>query len=195
MAAVYGWEHTCGMAAHINPVEDASVQAFVSEEEYLRTSYRPDCDYVEGRIEERNVGEYEHAGVQGALIGIFWSRGAEWGVKARPECRLQVAAKRYRVPDVMVLRTEQKVDRIVREAPLVCIEVLSSEDTWKRLRGVMGDYLAMGVAHVWAFDPEERRAYRFDADGFHPVTAEVMAVAGTQIRVVIAEVFAVLDEG
>ena len=30
-------------------------------EEYLATSYRPDCDYVDGEIEERNLGEKEHS--------------------------------------------------------------------------------------------------------------------------------------
>ncbi|RXH57399.1 hypothetical protein [Granulicella sibirica] len=34
-------------------------------EEYLRTSYRPDCDFVDGVIEERNLGEYEHSRLQG----------------------------------------------------------------------------------------------------------------------------------
>ncbi len=31
--------------------------ALVSVDEYLRTSYRPDCDYVDGILVERNVGE------------------------------------------------------------------------------------------------------------------------------------------
>lgn len=29
-----------------------AVGTFVSVEEYLRTSYRPDCDYVEGKVQE-----------------------------------------------------------------------------------------------------------------------------------------------
>lgn len=32
----------------------------VSVAEYLASSYRPDCDYVDGVIEERNLGEKEH---------------------------------------------------------------------------------------------------------------------------------------
>ena len=28
--------------------------------EYLATTYRPDCDYVDGEIQERNLGEYDH---------------------------------------------------------------------------------------------------------------------------------------
>jgi hypothetical protein len=29
----------------------------ISVEEYLHTVYRPDCDYVEGVVEKRNLGE------------------------------------------------------------------------------------------------------------------------------------------
>ena len=29
-------------------------------EEYLETCYRPDCDYLEGELLERNVGEWDH---------------------------------------------------------------------------------------------------------------------------------------
>ncbi len=176
------------MAAHAIPIEERLVPV----EEYLRTMYHPDCDYVDGRVEERNVGEYEHAGVQKMILRLLWAKEEEWRINAIQECRLQVSATRFRIPDVMVLRAEQVVDRIVREAPLLCIEVLSPEDTWKRLRGVLGDYLLMGVKHIWAFDPEERVAYRFDADGFHPVADAEMVVEGTKIRLVVAEVFALL---
>lgn len=180
------------MAGHAIAVAVKVEDHLVPVEEYLRTMYHPDCDYVDGRVEERNVGEYEHSKVQMALLRLLGSREAEWGIDVVPECRLQVSATRYRIPDVMVLRAEQVVHRIVREAPLLCIEVLSPEDTWKRLRGVLGDYLAMGVRHVWAFDPEERLAYRFDADGFHPVAEAEMVAAGTEIRLVVAEVFSLL---
>ncbi len=33
----------------------------VSLEEYLNTSYRPDVEYIDGELQERNVGEIEHA--------------------------------------------------------------------------------------------------------------------------------------
>jgi hypothetical protein len=36
----------------------------VSIEEYLSTAYEPDMDYVDGELEDRNVGEYEHNVVQ-----------------------------------------------------------------------------------------------------------------------------------
>jgi len=182
------------MAAHTIPAEEFAAPVCITEEEYLRTSYQPDCDYVDGRVEERNVGEYEHSGVQGAILILFSNNGALWGVKARPECRLQVAPTRYRVPDVMVLRREQKVSRIVREAPLICVEVLSPEDSWSRLRDKLNDYLAMGVVNVWCFEPETREVRSYTATGFEVVTEPELRVEGTEIRLRVAEVFAVLDQ-
>ena len=38
----------------------ATAPTLISVEEYLSTSYHPDCDYVDGELEERNVGEYSH---------------------------------------------------------------------------------------------------------------------------------------
>jgi Uma2 family endonuclease len=164
----------------------------MTEAEYLRTVFHPDCDFVDGRIEERNVGEYEHSRVQKMILRLFLLSEEKWGVEALPECRMQVAPTRFRVPDVMVLRREQKIDRIVREAPLICIEVLSPEDTWKRLRDVLGDYLAMGVENIWAFDPETRTAHRFDATGLHLISDAELAVAGTEIRLNVADVFSMM---
>ena len=46
----------------------------ISVEEYLATSYRPDCDYVDGRIEERNLGEYDHSSLQTAIGAYFFAR-------------------------------------------------------------------------------------------------------------------------
>ncbi len=101
----------------------------------------------------------------------------------------------YRVPDVMVLRRGQKVNRIVMEAPLLCIEVLSPADTWAKMRARLNDYLAIGVEHVWCFDPESREVRRYTAEGFEVVREAELTVAGTQIRVSVGEVFSVLDEG
>jgi hypothetical protein len=39
----------------------------ISLEEYLRTSYRPECDYVDGEVQARNVGQRRHAYAQGKI--------------------------------------------------------------------------------------------------------------------------------
>ena len=38
--------------------------ALIPVEEYLRTVYRPDCDYIDGEVLERNLGEKPHARLQ-----------------------------------------------------------------------------------------------------------------------------------
>ena len=50
----------------------AAVQISVAE--YLNTSYRPDCDYVDGEVRERNLGELDHSSTQSEII--VWLRGA-----------------------------------------------------------------------------------------------------------------------
>jgi Uma2 family endonuclease len=174
--------------------EEGPIPATMPEEQYLRTVFRPDCDFVDGRIEERNVGEFEHSRIQGMLTRIFGNHEKEWGVVTNPECRLQVAPRRYRVPDVMVLPRGRKYARVIRDTPLLCIEVLSPEDTWTRIRERLNDYLAMGVEHVWCFEPEAREVRRYTAEGFVKVTEPELTVAGTAIRISVAEVFSALDQ-
>jgi hypothetical protein len=48
----------------------------VSLSEYLATIYRPDCEYVDGELLERNVGEWDHSRLQALLSGYLLRRGA-----------------------------------------------------------------------------------------------------------------------
>ena len=43
----------------------------VPVEVYLRSSYEPDAEYVDGKIEERPMGEYDHASWQEAILAWF----------------------------------------------------------------------------------------------------------------------------
>ena len=47
---------------------DMSTGTLVSLEEYLNTSYDPDVEYVDGVLEERNVGDSLHSLIQRNLI-------------------------------------------------------------------------------------------------------------------------------
>jgi len=53
------------------PTHEIPPTEFVSVREYLTTSYRPDCEYIDGRIEERNLGEYDHGLMQTFLAQLF----------------------------------------------------------------------------------------------------------------------------
>ena len=160
----------------------------VSLKEYLATAYHPDCEYVDGHLEERNLGELDHARLQLRLLALFLASASEWQVEALPELRLQVSSTNFRVPDVMVLACGHTTERIVREAPLLCMEVLSPDDTWKRMGERIRDYLAMGVKHIWVFDAEAQAAFSCDAEGYHRVLSE-LAIEDTPIRIDLPALF------
>ena len=54
----------------------------ISVEEYLSTGYEPDCEYDDGVIVERNVGEFEHSFLQTILGTLFTNNMDHWGVFA-----------------------------------------------------------------------------------------------------------------
>jgi Uma2 family endonuclease len=74
--------------------------------EYLNTTYRPDRDYVDGEVLERNVGEYEHSRPQGLIAALLFSQEKERRIIVLIAQRLQVGPNRFRVADVCVLRAD-----------------------------------------------------------------------------------------
>ena len=50
----------------------------VPVEVYLRSSYEPDAEYVDGTIEKRPIGEFDHAFWQQAIQKWFWLHEKEW---------------------------------------------------------------------------------------------------------------------
>src|SRR5882757_4590119 len=179
---------------HLRDTVAMASSTLISVSEYLNTTYRPDCDYIDGEVQERNVGERPHAFLQSILVAIFNNNRRIWNVVAATELRVQTSATHYRIPDVCVLRRTDPVDAIVHTAPLVCIEVLSPRDTMSAMQERVDDYTRMGVEHIWLIDPISRHAYVATTEGFQQPSSGEFSVAGTPIRISLAEVFAELDE-
>jgi hypothetical protein len=76
----------------------ATLQTSLSE--YLRTSYHPDRDYVDGEVQERSLGEFDHGAVQVFLSVWFFQHRQEWDLHVVTETRVRVATERVRIPDV-----------------------------------------------------------------------------------------------
>jgi len=136
-----------------------SSATLVSVQEYLATSFRPDRDYVDGEIQERNLGERPHSRTQGRIYAFLFQREGRWGICVLPEQRVEVAPTRFRVPDICVLLASDPVEPIVRHPPFLCVEILSPEDRVSRLNERLSDYFQMGVRYVWVLDPQTRRAF------------------------------------
>ena len=159
----------------------------ISVEEYLHTVYRPDCDYVDGVVEERNLGERDHSWIQGRLVAFFLARFKESGIAALPEWRFQTRPTRFRIPDVIVTRGKPD-EQILTKPPLLCIEVLSSEDRVSRTNLRIQEYLDFGVPVVWLIDPAERRVWVYRKNGMEEAKDSV-SLDGTDITVPFSEIF------
>lgn len=122
---------------------------FVPLSEYLGTSYRPDCEYLEGELLQRNVGEWDHGRLQGLLTRYL----------VVLEQRVQVKANPFRVPDITVLKGSRPDTGIVTEPPFLCIEILSPRDWFEEMQDRIDDYLAFGVRYVRVIDPRTRHAF------------------------------------
>lgn len=66
----------------------------ISAAEYLNTTYPPDCDFVDGQILERNVGEYEHSRPQGLLAARLFNQEKQRRVVVLIAQRIQVGPSR-----------------------------------------------------------------------------------------------------
>jgi Uma2 family endonuclease len=172
----------------------ATAPPLLSIEEYLHTSYKPDVHFVDGEIEERNVGEYDHAKIQTLLSTLFTVNEDAWGTDAVVEQRIRVNSSRVRVCDIAVLRDETPLEEVTATPPLLCIEVMSPEDRIARAKLVLADYFAMGVPNIWLIDPYKRTAYTFDAQGLQPADPTQLTVPGTPIRIDLSGLFARLDK-
>jgi Uma2 family endonuclease len=166
----------------------AAQPSLIPVEEYLRTTSDPDCEYVDGVIEERPVGEYDHATWQAILVAFFTARQDELGIKARPELRVQVSRNRFRVPDVTLLSREAPREQIITHAPLAVFEILSPEDTMARMLEKLADYERMGIAAIWVIEPTKQVYYQFQGGQLTP--GGVFALPGTSYRVPFAEIAA-----
>lgn len=160
----------------------------VSLGEYLKTVYRPDCDYLDGTVEERNLGEFDHANVAGNLVFYFRTRFPETNILATAEWRFQIKPTRFRVPDVVLTRGKP-TEQILTKAPLLCIEILSPEDTISKMNSRVTDYLDFGVPAVWVIDPIEKTIWIYRQNGMQQAMGESLWVDGTELEIPFSAIF------
>jgi len=163
-------------------------------EEYLRTAYRPDCDYINGEVLERNMGgEKPHSRLQTFFAFYFRTHQDAWNIEVMIEQRVQVGPKAYRIPDVALIPLSDSDLRIVRTPPILCIEILSSEDRLNAIQERLNDCATMGVRSMWVIDPWRRTAYTAGSDAVRHEVRDTLTVEGTPITITLDAIFAELD--
>ena len=77
----------------------------------------------------------------------------------------------------------------MRQAPFLCIEILSPEDRVSRLNDQISNYFEMGVRYVWLLDPLTHRAFCYTPGEMHEVLDGILRTKDPDIAVPLAEIF------
>jgi len=162
------------------------VGTLISIDEYLRTSYRPDCDFVEGEVLERNVGKRRHAYAQ-AEISTWFGVGFPQ-LQSFIGVRMRIGPNRIRIPDVVVAEMPIPEEEVFTTPPYLCIEVMSPDDTVSAMQDRLDDYLNFGVPNVWVIDPWKHRGWHVTAEGWATAAGGVMRTADGRIAMPLADV-------
>lgn len=168
-----------------------ALATLVSVEEYLSTPYHPDCEYVDGEVIERNVGEFDHSGIQLIISTLLFNQASKQGAFVFPELRMQTGPRRFRVPDILVT-TRKGRGRILKEPPFLCVEILSPEDRFSRVEAKINEYLDFGIPNVWVVDPRQRKAWPYSIEG-RKEADKSLATSAPDLVLNLPEIFAALD--
>lgn len=157
-------------------------------EEYLHTSFDgADCEYLDGEIVERNMGEMPHSIVQKILMYLLTQMEGRLGIQVLPEIRIQTGPRRYRVADIAVWRAGYIGDRIPTVAPFLVIEILSPEDRVVRMLPKVREYLDLGVEWIWLIDPEEKQALCYSQQNPAGWACDVLKTENPAIEIPLAQ--------
>lgn len=167
----------------------------VPVEEYLRTTYRPDMEYVDGELVERHVGEHKHSRLQTLAVLQLGPRERESGFRVLTEQRLKVpgAKNRYRIPDVCVMALPYRAEPVLTTPPHLIIEILSPDDETADTLARVADFLRFGVAHIWIANPYKHTLQEADREGIR-YCADLVLETDLVGRVDFNALFAQVDE-
>jgi Uma2 family endonuclease len=111
-----------------------ATSARMSMTEYLHSTFEPDAEYVNGEIQERNIGEYDHNAVQKAILLWFEQHDKEWRTRSMQEQRTRLRSGNVRLPDVSMFPRNLPIEQVYTRPQLIVIEVPSPEERQSKYR-------------------------------------------------------------
>ena len=173
--------------------EEDRPPATLSMAEYLSSTWSPDCDFVDGHTEERNLGTFGHSSIVTALLWMLADKQEPWRALALPSLRIRVSPTRVRIPDVCVIGRGSPREKILTHPPLAVFEVLEEEDRFSATIEKLRDFQQFGVAYIWTIDPDRSTACHYVGGSLLKVQNGELAVPNTPIKIGLSEMFAELD--
>jgi Uma2 family endonuclease len=162
----------------------------VSVEKYLRTNYKPACDYIDGVLHQKPMPTRKHGSTQARLAQLINECSPD--LDAETEVNVRIREGKYLVPDLIVQERDRIQDPYPSEPVYLCVEVLSPDDRLSVVVSKCEDYAAWGVQTSWIVDPESQRAWEYSS---RQLLVEVPAAGSLQagtISIPLADVFSVL---
>lgn len=167
-----------------------STKVLMSVEEYLRTSFEgSDCEYLDGEIVERNMGELPHGDVQIVLATLLRRLRPQLGIRVVPEIRIQIHSQRYRVADIAVWRDDNVGNGVPVVPPFLVVEILSPEDRMVRMLPKIQEYLSIGVEWIWIVDPREKTALIYSKKNSAGEVCEILRAENPAIEIPLQRAF------
>lgn len=163
-----------------------ATQTLISVDEYLRTAYEPDAEYVDGHIAERGMPETPHSAVQVRLVQLFTPLSRDQNLHLMTELRMRIAAARIRIPDFAVFQ-EKPAELVPSHPPLIVVEIVSREDRHTDIVEKFEDYRSWGVPHIWLADPWQRQLAVYSENGLTAVRS--FRLAGFDLKISAADIF------
>ena len=176
-----GQNHEVAALGVCATIDGMALRVLVPVSDYLKTSYRPDCDYIDGEVLERNLGEFEHSSAQREIMLFLAAHYPQLRKRLQPEQRIQVGQSRFRVPDVCNLAEHAPRQKVIDVAPELCIEILSPQDSLSRIMERVSDYLNMGVPLCWIVDSVRRAGWVATSDSLEETTDGILRAPGIEM--------------
>jgi Uma2 family endonuclease len=171
-------------------MERMATAALVSVEEYLATTYKPACDYVDGALYQKPMATRKHSVIQSRLSQLMLGFP---DFESNTELTVQIRTGKYLVPDFVVQDRGHIQDPYPTEPVHLCVEILSPEDRIGAVFTKCEDYHAWGVETVWIVDPENPRAWEY-RKGQRPVEVPLTgSLTAPGISISLADLFSALS--
>ena len=169
-------------------MKSMSPSTLMPVDEYLRTSFKPACEYRDGVLTQKPTPTWKHAALQLQIGSYILSNFSDF--RPGTELTVRLSENRFLVPDIAVQRKDKIQDPYPTEPVHLCVEILSPDERMSKMIAEGEEYLAWGVLMVWIIDPINQVAWEFSLNRpLHEVTTEG-ALTAPGIHIPMAEIFA-----
>lgn len=165
----------------------ATSSTLISVEEYLASTHKPYCEYLDGVLRQKAMPTYKHARTELRVSNLINLLGL--GLEAVPERTVRLRETRYLVPDVAVQRIAALQQPYPTKPIYLCVEILSPEDRFSETVAKCEEYHAWGVPCCWIIDPDEKQCWEYRAGGRPRQVPPDGQIVAHEIALNVADIF------